>query len=191
MAEQNTLTRALHDVGIAAWFGGALMGAVGLNGAANDIADPTDRTRVAAAGWARWSPINAAAIGAHLIGGGAILLANRDRATFHTGVKTNTATKTALTGAALATTAYSGVLGAKIAKAGRVPAEGGTQPAATTPEDVAKAQQQQRWLQWATPVLTGAIIVLASQQGEQQRPARRLAGAADALRHRASTLSST
>ncbi len=191
MAEQNTTVRALHDIGIAAWFGGALMGAVGLNGAAHDITDPTDRTRVAAAGWARWAPVNAAAIGAHLVGGGAILLANRDRATFHTGVKTNTAIKTALTGAALATTAYSGVLGAKIASAGRVPAEGGAKPSDATPDYVVKAQQQQRWLQWATPLLTGAIIMLASQQGEQQRPARRLAGAADALRHRASNLTST
>lgn len=191
MAQQNTIVRALHDVGIATWFGGALMGAIGLNGAANDIADPPDRTRVAAAGWARWSPVNAAAIGAHLIGGAAILRANRDRATFHTGVKANTTAKTALTGAALITTAYSGVLGAKIAAAGRVPAEGGAKPSETTPDDVAKAQKQQRLLQWATPVLTGAIIVLASQQGEQQRPARRFAGAADALRHRASALSST
>lgn len=191
MAQQNTTVRALHDIGIAAWFGGALMGAVGLNGAANDIADSNDRTRVAASGWARWAPVNAAAIGAHLIGGAAILRANRDRATFHNGVKANTAAKTVLTGAALVTTAYSGVLGAKIAAAGRVPAEGAATPSQATPEDVARAQRQQRLLQWATPVLTAAIIVLASQQGEQQRPARPLAGAVDALRHRASTLSST
>jgi hypothetical protein len=34
MAEDNTLARSLHDVGLAAWFGGSRMGAVGLNGAA-------------------------------------------------------------------------------------------------------------------------------------------------------------
>jgi len=30
----NTVARTLHDLGLAAWFGGSLMGAVGLNGAA-------------------------------------------------------------------------------------------------------------------------------------------------------------
>lgn len=189
MTTQNTTVRALHDVGIAAWFGGSLMGAVGLNGAANDIADPLDRSRVAAAGWARWAPVSAVAIGAHLAGGAAILLANRDRATAHAGVRANTVAKTALTGAALATTAYTGVLGARIAAAGRVASEGGAKPGDGTPPKVASAQKQQRVLQWVLPALTGAIVVLTSQQGEQQRPARRLAGAADALRHRAGNLS--
>lgn len=68
------------------------------------------------------------------------------------------------------------MLGAKIAKAGAVPAEGGTTPSESTPEDVARAQKQQRLLQWATPTLTGLVIVLGSQQGEQQRPGGRLAG---------------
>jgi hypothetical protein len=34
MAQDNTVARSLHDLGLAAWFGGSLMGAVGLNGAA-------------------------------------------------------------------------------------------------------------------------------------------------------------
>jgi hypothetical protein len=34
MAQVNTVARSLHDLGLAAWFGGSLMGAVGLNGAA-------------------------------------------------------------------------------------------------------------------------------------------------------------
>ena len=34
MAQDNTLARSLHDLGLATWFGGSLMGAVGLNGAA-------------------------------------------------------------------------------------------------------------------------------------------------------------
>ena len=36
MAQRNTLAHAMHDIGLAAWFGGSLMGAVGLNGAAGD-----------------------------------------------------------------------------------------------------------------------------------------------------------
>ena len=177
MAIQNTSVRALHDVGIAAWFGGSLMGAVGLNGASDDIADPTDRTRVAASGWARWAPVNIAAIASHLLGGTAILLANRGRVERHGGVRANTIVKTALTGAALLTTAGSGLLGAKIAKSGAVAADGATTPSASTPDDVARAQQQQRWLQWATPALTGLVIVLGAQQGEQQRPGANTPGA--------------
>ena len=188
MATQNTLVRTMHDLGIAAWFGGSLMGAVGLNGAANDVSDPLDRSRVAAAGWARWAPVNAGAIGVHLVGGAALLLANRERAVRRSGVRANTIAKAVLTGAALTTTAYSGVLGARIAAAGRVPTDGGAKPSDATPERVARAQQQQRILQWANPAFTGAIIVLTSQQGEQQRPARRLAGVADAVRQRADAL---
>ena len=33
----NSLVRSLHDLSAAAWFGGSLMGAVGLNGAASDL----------------------------------------------------------------------------------------------------------------------------------------------------------
>ena len=76
---RNLVIRSLHDVGAGAWFGGALMGAVALNGASQNITDPTDRARVAAAGWAHWSPISAAAVGTHLIGGAGIVLAHRDR----------------------------------------------------------------------------------------------------------------
>lgn len=37
---RSTVIRSMHDLGAAAWFGGALMGAVALNGATGDIADP-------------------------------------------------------------------------------------------------------------------------------------------------------
>jgi len=33
-------------------------------------------------------------------------------------------------------------------------------------------------LQWATPVLTGILIILGAQQGEQQRPTQILRGLA-------------
>lgn len=173
---RNTVVRSLHDVGAAAWFGGSLMGAVALNGASQDIADPTQRAKVASSGWARWAPVSAVAIGAHLVGGVGLVLAHRDRIRTQSGVTANTAIKTVLTGAALATTAYSGVLGFKIAAAGDVPAEGATKPDAGTPDDIAKIQQQQRILQWTTPVLTAALIILGAQQGEQQRPGERLRG---------------
>lgn len=176
MSSRNTVVRSLHDLGAAAWFGGALMGALGVNGAAAAVGDPTDRARVAAAGWAKWAPANAAAIGAHLVGGAGLLLANRDRAQHQAGVTANTTAKLIVTGAAMAATAYSGILGAQTAKGAGTPVDGATEPAAGTPPDVAKAQQQLRVLQWVTPALTAAIVVLGAQQGEQQRPTQVLAG---------------
>jgi hypothetical protein len=175
-SNRNTVIRSLHDVGAAAWFGGSLMGAVGLNGASQEVSDPTERTGVAASGWARWSPVAAIAIGAHLVGGAGLVLAHRGRIRSQSGVTANTAVKAALTAAALGTTVYSGVLGAKLATAESAAAEGGTIPGYDTPDDIARAQQQLRVLQWVTPVLTGALVILGAQQGEQQRPAERLRG---------------
>ena len=175
-SSRNTLIRSLHDLGAAAWFGGSLMGAVALNGASKDISNPAERSKVAASGWARWAPFSAVAIGAHLLGGGGLLVAHRDRVRSQTGVGANTAAKSVLTAAALAATAYSGLLGARLGRSGDVYTEGGTTPGDATPDDVAGIQQRLRILQWVTPVLTGALVVLGAQQGEQQRPDERIRG---------------
>ncbi len=176
MTERNTLAHAMHDLGLAAWFGGSLMGAVGVNGAAADVDDPRQRARVANAGWARWTPINALAIGAHLVGGAQLLRANKSRVATQQGVLANTNLKMALTAGALAATGYSRVLGKKMQKAGDVPVAGGTNPTATTPPEVAKAQKQLNALQWAIPGLTGAILASSSLHEEQQRPSQVLGG---------------
>jgi hypothetical protein len=151
------------------------MGAIGVNGASKDVKDPAERAAVVSAGWARWAPVSAAAIGAHLIGATGLLLANRDRVRDQKGVGANTVIKSVLTVAALGSTVYSGILGAKIAtEAGSAPVEGGTVPSSDTPDDLAKLQQQQRILQWVTPALTGGILILGAQQGEQQRASEQI-----------------
>jgi hypothetical protein len=70
------------------------------------------------------------------------------------------------------------MLGAKLATAAGddTYTEGGATPGEATPDNVASLQRQLRILQWATPVLTGALIVLGAQQGEQQRPQERFRG---------------
>ncbi len=176
MAQRNTLAHAMHDIGLAAWFGGSLMGAIGVNGAAADVDDPRQRARVANAGWARWTPFNALAIGAHLVGGAQLLQANKGRVATQQGVLANTNLKMALTAGALAATGYSRVLGKKMQKAGDVPVAGGTNPSSTTPPEVAKAQKQLNALQWAIPGLTGAILASSSLHEEQQRPSQVLGG---------------
>src|SRR3954447_21611667 len=169
MQNRNTLAHFLHDAGLAAWFGGSLMGAVGLNGAAADVDDPKQRARVANAGWGRWTPVNLAAIGAHLVGGLQLLRANKGRVVAQKGVANNTVVKTGLTAAALGATAYSRILGQKVMAAGDVPVAGGTAPLPTTPPDVAKAQKQLKAMQWAIPGLTGALLASNALHGEQQK----------------------
>ena len=176
MSERNTVVRSLHDLGLAAWFGGTLAGAVAINGAAADVPDREQRLRVANAGWARWTPVNLAAIAAHLVGGAGLLLANRGRVTGQRGVGTSTVAKLALTGAALGVTAYSRALGRKLEEADGTPVEGGTDPAVDTPADVADTQRQLKVAQWAIPALTGGIALLTAVHGEQQRPDQQLAG---------------
>jgi hypothetical protein len=178
----NTVSRSLHDLGLATWFGGSLMGAVGLNGAAADVEEPKQRLRVANAGWNRWTPVNLAGIAAHLAGGAVLLGANKGRVASQQGVAQATMVKTALTGAALAATAWSRALGAKLDQAGEVSVEGGTDPGDGTPQDVAKAQRQLKVLQWVIPALTGAVLVLNARMGEQQRPAQVTGGLLSRLR---------
>jgi len=176
MAETNTVARTLHDVGLAAWFGGSLMGAVGVNGAAAEAESPSERSKVANAGWARWTPVNLAAIAAHLAGGAMLTGANRKRVAAQAGVGQASAVKTVLTGAALVATGWSRVLGQKVMNAGTPPVQGATEPSAGTPDDVAAAQRQLKVLQWVIPGLTGALLVVNARMGEQQRPQSVVAG---------------
>ncbi len=75
----STVSRTLHDAGLAAWFGGSLMGAVGLNAAAGAVDDPKQAGRVANVGWNKWTPVNAGPIGALLVGSIGQLGSNADR----------------------------------------------------------------------------------------------------------------
>ncbi|MER7167239.1 hypothetical protein [Micromonospora sp. NPDC000207] len=176
MSDTHTALRSMHDLGLAAWFGGSLMGALGVNGAATRISDSTQRLPVASAGWARWTPINAAAIGAHLAGAAGELVTESPRVIGQAGVGRMSAVKTALTVSALAVTGYSRLLGMRLERAGSPPVEGTTEPNHETPQQVAAAQRQMKMLQWAIPALTGALIVVTAYMGEQQKPGQVLRG---------------
>jgi hypothetical protein len=182
MAERHTLARSLHELGLAAWFGGSLMGTIGVNGAAAEVDSPRQRARVANAGWDRWSPVNLAAIGAHLAGSALLVMGNKGRIAGQKGVGTTSVVKTVVTGAALGATAYARALGRKVTAAGDVPVEGGTEPSPQTPDDVAAAQRKLNTLQWAIPALTGTLVLLDALMGEQQRPTEVAAGVIDRLR---------
>ena len=170
MSERNTLAHAMHDLGLAAWFGGSLMGAIGVNGAAAEVDQPGQRARVANAGWNKWTPVNAAAIGAPLLGSVVLTGGNKGRIAGQKGVASTAIAKTAVTVSALAATAYARALGQKMINAGDVPVEGGTDPNAQTPPEIEDVQRRLSKLQWAIPALTGTLLVMDALMGEQQRP---------------------
>ena len=170
---RDTLSRSLHDLGLSAWFGGTLANAVALNRAAASTRRLSDAGAVANAGWDRWTPVNAAAIGAHLVGSVGQLLGDKDRVARQSGVGAMATLKTLLTAAALGATAYSRILGQRVSAAGAVPSKRGTRPSKRTKivqAEVAAAQEQLDTLQWVIPALTGALVAVSSYAGEQQRP---------------------
>ncbi|MFE9681868.1 hypothetical protein [Streptomyces sp. NPDC006285] len=182
MSERHTLIRSLHDVGLAAWFGGSLMGAVGLNGAAQDEGGTAaSADRISSSGWAKWVPVNAAAIGAHLYGGGGLLAVNAHRVATQKGVAASTTVKTVVTAAALAATAYARVLGKKVELASSSDIEA-AEEAQQHPIDLDKARRQLACVQWAVPALTGCLVVLNALHGEQQRPSEQVPGMWQGLR---------
>ena len=80
-------------------------------------------------GWDRWTPVNAAAIGAYVVGSLGQDVGNAGRIRAQQGVGTMAVVKTALSAAALGATAYSRVLGQKGSEHHDVAAESGTEPA--------------------------------------------------------------
>ena len=171
----------LHDVGAAAWFGGSLMGATGLNGAAAQLDDPRERARASTAGWSRWAPVNGAAVIAHTVGAAGLLRTELPRVKTQAGVGRSSAVKTAVTAAGLGVSAWSAVLNRKMAAAGPVPVQGATEASAATPPDVAKTLQQLKLVQWLNPLLAGAIVGVTAWQEEQMRTSQVVPGVVKGL----------
>ena len=163
MALLSTAVRATHLVTNAAWFGGSLMGAVGLNPASREASNLRERAEVSGTGWERWGPVQGAAVGLHLLSGLAILADNRRRVAAHPPTTAVVLAKTVLTGAAVASTVAAYVVGNELGKA--MGEDGHPQE----PEAAERARGRMRWLQWTTPALTGAMLVLDAELGEQQR----------------------
>lgn len=151
------LLRLAHDLGLAAWFGGAWMGSVGLNGASIEIDDHTQRTRVANAGWFSWAPVAATAIVSHVASAAALgrygVSPDGERGWTRP-------VRTALTVAAVLSTAASGIAGRRVVRGGDVPVATAVTPIAATPAEVASAQRMLRVAQWLVPLFAGAIWVV-------------------------------
>lgn len=160
-----TLLRIAHDVSLAAWFGGALMGAVALNSATIEVDDHTQRTRVANAGWFRWAPIVAVAVVVHVVAAalrGRLPIASSSAGGSRTGRFRGL--RAGATGLAVASTIGTGVSGERVVRGGDVPVATAVKPIAATPPDVANAQRYLRRMQWMVPGFTASIWVLEALQ---------------------------
>jgi putative copper export protein len=159
----STTIRATHLLTNAAWFGGSLMGAVGLNPASRQAGQHRDR--VSGEGWERWGPVQGAAIGLHLASGLGILADNRRRTALHRPTRNAVLVKTALTGAALAASAAAYDQGKKLGDRREGTHDAG-EPVTESPRQL---ERRLSWLQWAVPAATGGLLVLDAYLGEQQR----------------------
>ncbi len=171
MRNGTTALAVLHDIGLAAWFGGAWMGAIGLNGATIEVDDHTQRTRVANAGWFRWAPIAGAALVVHVASAVGLGRLGPASGGPRTGSKGLRRLRTGVTVAAVLATAETGISGQRVVRGGDVPVASAVVPIAATPPAVAAAQRRLRVAQWLVPGFTGAILVLEAVQ-RQQRPAQ-------------------
>ena len=169
-SKNNLVARSIHDLTAGAWFGGSLMGAIGLNGATAEAKDPAERTRLSSLGWKKWAPYQTAAFGAHFLSGLAIMWENKGRMAKQDGVTQLSIYKSVVTLAGAAVTLYAGLQGAKVDKLAAEGAEGATEPKPGASEELRSAQQQLKILQWAIPVFAGWVIVLGAKHGEMQRP---------------------
>lgn len=173
MATLSTTAWVLHDLGLAAGFGGNLFGQLALNPAVAAVDDKRQRGRVAQVAWSRYKGVNAFsliafastwAIGRALLSGREVGRSSR---------------KITLVKDGLVAGAVIGGLGSMIAgtmlsrarmQAGEAPIESGSEPAPETPARVARLQKITNGFGIANIVLEAATLaattVLAMKSGK-------------------------
>ena len=147
MAVNETLAnaaRAAHDVGLAAWLGGAMFGKFAHNPSLVKIADHTERGSVTNDAWGRYNVISAVGMGAASAGWAAARFTATSSGKLTDTEQRLAQAKDGLMGAALLTGIVSAAAGAGLATQmpdGAVPVETGTRPAPETPESAARLQR--------------------------------------------------
>jgi hypothetical protein len=174
----HAVAQAVHDLGSAIWFGGATMGAVGVNKSGRDLSQGIDRIRVAKSGWARFGPVEWAGIGATMLAGLQLSRSSAGRLAMQRPFRAVGAAKAGITAAGALATAYAAYCGAKVSslaeqaheRGEQVEVEDATTPTSHTSEKIATWQRQQQVLQYAVPVLAGTNIALGSYLAGSYRP---------------------
>ena len=176
--DSHVLAQAVHDLGAALWFGGAVMGVAGVNKSGNDLRDPVDKVRVAESAWQRFAPAQWGGIAAVLLAGTQLTRASSGRLAAQHGWARAGGTKAAVAVAGAAATAFAAYSGQKVgqlteqaAAEGRsVDVKDASTPNAQTPPGLATWQQRQRVSQYLVPLASGANIVLNAYLVQTYRP---------------------
>lgn len=136
-----SITRAVHNIGLATWWGGTLMGTLAMNPAVEVLDDPEERGKMVDEGWARFQPYGAAGLGIALLSHIAMRLNGPEDAS---SCYRNTARlQDLLMIGAVASSAASMALGEYVTHQDfdtYNPIDSATEPSESTPEDVAEAQ---------------------------------------------------
>ena len=186
MSDEHVLAQALHDLGAAVWFGGSVMGVVGVNSSGADLEAGIDRVRVASSAWNRFAPIQWAGIAATVGAGLRLTQVGGRRLALQEGFGRTGAVKAAVTLLGAAATAYAAYCGQRIGTLAEDVHERGeplevrdaTRPTAATPAEIARWQGRQRLVQYAVPLLAGANIALNSSLVQSYRAGATATGVA-------------
>ena len=173
-------TRAAHDVGLAAWLGGAMFGKLALNPSLEKISSRPERGSVSNAAWNGYNPVNAAGLAAAALGWGAARLTEAKPTNLSGREKTLAQAKDGLMAAAVLTGIANGVQGARLARQapdGAVPVKTGTKPSTDTPAKAARIQRSLGML-GTLNIASGVALITVNAilaQTNHRHPAKRRA----------------
>jgi hypothetical protein len=173
-------TRAAHDVGLAAWLGGAMFGKFALNPSLEKISSRPERGSVSNAAWNGYNSVNAAGLAAAALGWGAARLTEAKTANLSGPEKALARAKDGLMTAAVLTGIANGVQGARLARQapdGAVPMETGTKPSTETPATAARIQRSLSML-GTLNIASGVALIAVNAvlaQTNHSHPAKRRA----------------
>jgi hypothetical protein len=137
-------TRAAHDVGLAAWLGGAMFGKFAHNPSLRRISSHPERGAVANTAWNGYNMVNILGLGAAALGWIAARATETRPARLSGRERTLSSVKDGLMATSIVTGTLNAIQGARLAKQvpdGAVPVETGTEPAPETPPKGAKIQK--------------------------------------------------
>jgi hypothetical protein len=174
MATLSTTAWVLHDLGLAAGFGGNLFGQIALNPAVRSLESKRDRGKVAHVAWDRYKAVNGASLAA-MAGSWLIGRAIASGREVGRGSRALVIAKDIMVGAAVVTGVAAMIAGTMLDKEeGGAPAvESGAQPATETPARVARLQRATNAFGTASLLFNAAVLatttVLAMKAGESTR----------------------
>jgi uncharacterized membrane protein len=104
-------TRALHDIGLAAWLGGSMFGKFALNPAVRLAQDKSDRGKIVNGAWNGYNAVNSLALGAVALGWAGARMTEARNGQMTDGEQTLARVKDVLVATAVVTGLASGVQG--------------------------------------------------------------------------------